>query len=59
MKELSRDEIRAIAEDIIIDHAFGVEFLSVTEMYDELSHEDCILIYKTIMGANVKVIWDE
>lgn len=61
------EDIREIAEEMILDHAKDVEYLSIGEkldyLYDELGEEAFdrlqLAVDKAIQEANVSVTWKD
>ncbi len=52
-------DLKAIAADIIADHAQDVEYMSIFEMYDELTPEEGDQVDALIHAAIVTVSWPD
>lgn len=53
----SNDELRSIAEEIIIEHATNVEFSTIWERYETLGQDELEEVDYLIGQANVRVYW--
>lgn len=52
-------KLRDIARDVILDHAFDIEFISIQEMFEELTDVEARQVYDLINGSAVlKVSWE-
>lgn len=52
------EELKSIAVAVIEDHARDVEFLSITEMFEDLSDEEAEQVYDLIRSARIEVTWE-
>lgn len=53
------ERLRNIAKEVILDHAFDIEFVSIQEMFEDLTDAEARKVHDLIFGeASVRVTWE-